>query len=54
VPLGREHGLDHDSVVNCDNLFALPKSLIGRRRGELDPESLERLRSALLIALDLG
>ena len=54
VPLGHEHGLDHDSVVNCDNLFTLPKSLIGRRRGELDPESLDRLRSALLIALDLG
>jgi Growth inhibitor len=54
VPVGCRHGLDYDSAVNCDNLFTLPKSLIGRRRGELDPESLERLRTALLIALDLG
>ena len=54
VPVGRAHGLEHDSVVNCDNLFTVPKSGLGRRRGALDPEALERLRSALLIALDLG
>jgi mRNA interferase MazF len=53
VPVGREHGLAHECVVNCDNLFTLPKSALGRRRGELDPGSLHRLRDALLIALDL-
>jgi mRNA interferase MazF len=53
VPVGREHGLARESVVNCDNLFTIPKSSVGRRRGALDPESLRRLRSALLIALDL-
>jgi mRNA interferase MazF len=53
VPLGVEHGLARESVVNCDNLFTLPKSALGRRRGELDPESTERLRSALTIALGL-
>jgi mRNA interferase MazF len=53
VPLGREHGLSRECVVNCDNLFTIPKPALGRRRGELDPESLERLRAALLIALDL-
>jgi mRNA interferase MazF len=53
VPLGREHGLARDCVLNCDNLFTIPKSSLGRRRGALDPESLRRLRAALLIALDL-
>jgi mRNA interferase MazF len=53
VPVGRRHGLARDSVVNCDNLFTIPKSALARRRGALDPESLVLLRAALLIALDL-
>ncbi len=53
VPVGKEHGLTRECVINCDNLFTIPKSALGRRRGELDPESLERLRSALTIALGL-
>jgi mRNA-degrading endonuclease toxin of MazEF toxin-antitoxin module len=53
VPLGREHGLARECVANCDNLFTIPKQAVGRRRGELDPESVARVRIALLIALDL-
>ncbi len=53
VPLGREHGLARECVANCDNLFTIPKQAVGRRRGELDPESAARLRTALMIALDL-
>jgi mRNA interferase MazF len=53
VPLGREHGLARDCVINCDNLFTIPKGTLGRLRGELDPASLDRLRSALRTALDL-
>lgn len=53
VPVGAEHGLSRESVVNCDNLFTIPKQALGGRRGELDPESLHRLRAALMIALDL-
>jgi len=53
VPLGREHGLARECVVNCDNLFTIPKQAVGRRRGELDPESVTGLRIALMIALDL-
>ena len=53
VSLGREHGLAGDSVVNCDNLFTIPKRALGSMRGELDPPSLERLRDALRIALDV-
>lgn len=53
VPVGPQQGLSRESVVNCDNLFTIPKQALGRRRGELDPESLHRLRGALMIALDL-
>jgi mRNA interferase MazF len=53
VPLGPEHGLARECVVNCDNLFTIPKQALGSRRGELDPESIGRLRTALMIALDL-
>ena len=53
VRLGRAHGLARECVANCDNLFNIPKQAVGRRRGELDPESVARLRTALLIALDL-
>lgn len=53
VPLGPRHGLKRDCVANCDNLFTIPKSALGTRRGELDPEALLRLRNALRIALDL-
>jgi len=54
VPVGSRHGLGAESVVNCDNLFTIPKQALGRRRGELDPASLHRLRDALRIALDLN
>jgi len=53
VPLGRRHGLARECVVNCDNLFTIPKSALGRRRGTLDAQSLAQLRTALVIALDL-
>jgi mRNA interferase MazF len=54
APIGPEHGLARECVLNCDNLFTIPKRVLGRRRGELDPASLERLRDALRIALDVG
>lgn len=53
VPVGREQGLRRDAVVNCDNLFTVPKRSLESRRGALGPEQLERLRAALRIALDL-
>ena len=51
--IGKGEGVTRESVVNCDNLFTIPKSALGRRGGRLSPASLERLRAALLIALDL-
>lgn len=53
VPLGKEHGVARECVVNCDNLFTIPKRALGARRGSLGPEDMERLRSALRIALDV-
>lgn len=53
VPLGPEHGLARACVVNCDNLFMVPKQALGTRRGELDSMSLLRLHGALRIALEL-
>ncbi len=53
VSVGPEHGLNYESVINCDNLATLPKDAFGARRGALDPQALERLRQALRIALDL-
>jgi len=53
VPLGREHGLARECVANCDNLFTIPKQALGSQRGELDPESIGHLRTALMVALDL-
>jgi mRNA interferase MazF len=51
VRVGPQHGLDAECVVNCDSLFTVPKSTLGRRRGELDRASLEQLGGALRIAL---
>jgi mRNA interferase MazF len=53
VSVGREHGLARDSVINCDNLFTVPKQALGARRGQLDPADLRSLRHALVIALEL-
>ena len=53
VPVGRAEGLAHESVVNCDNLFTLPKSGFGPYRGSLGPEASRRLDAALRIALGL-
>jgi len=53
VQLERAHGLDQDSVVNCDNLLTVAKSAVGRTRRELGPEQTHRLDSALMIALGL-
>lgn len=53
VPLGRAQGLARDCVVNCDNLFTIPKRVVGDRRGALGPEQREQLDEALRIALDL-
>lgn len=53
VPVGPEAGLARSSVINCDNLFTVPKAALGRRRGQLEPEQLRALGQALTIALGI-
>lgn len=53
VQVGEAQGLAREAVVNCDNLFTVPKQVLGARRGALDAEQLEHLGRALRIALDL-
>lgn len=53
VPVGSPEGLDHDSAVNCDNVFTLPKQVLTRRLGRLDVAQLAAFDTALTIALGL-
>jgi mRNA interferase MazF len=53
VPLNSEHGLDHGSVANCDNLITIEKAALGERRGTLACEDVRRLDDALRFALQL-
>jgi mRNA interferase MazF len=53
VAVGKGEGLSGDAVVNCDNLFTVPKQALRNRRGELGPEQVDRLRLALMTALEL-
>jgi mRNA interferase MazF len=53
VLLNSEHGLEHASAANCDNLLTLAKARLGKRRGTLRFEDVGRLDSALRFALQL-
>jgi len=53
VPLGSEHGLDHDSVANCDDIVTIGKALLSRCRGSLNVSDIVRLDKALCVALGI-
>jgi mRNA interferase MazF len=53
VGVGPQHGLDHDSVVDCEDLFTVPLSALERRIGQLDDVTLAEVDVALRLALDL-
>ena len=53
VPVGRANGLDHDSVVSCDNVVTVPTTAIGRHLGYLLPLQEAALTEAILAAYDL-
>ncbi|MFN8077306.1 MAG: type II toxin-antitoxin system PemK/MazF family toxin [Kineosporiaceae bacterium] len=53
VPVGTENGLDHDSVVSCDNITTVPKSCLGRQVGSLLPQQEAALAAAIVQAFDL-
>jgi mRNA interferase MazF len=53
VPVGKANGLDHDSVVSCDNVSTVPKAAIGRLIGHLLPAQEAALAHAIAAAYDL-
>lgn len=54
VPVGKRNGLDHDSVVSCDNIATAPVTDLGRQVGYLFPEEEDALAKAICLAFDLG
>jgi len=53
VPVGRANGLDHDSVVSCDNIVTVLKSDLGRHIGYLLADQEPDLSYAVRAAFDL-
>jgi len=53
VPVGPANGLDHDSVVSCDNIVTVPASALGRQLGFLLTEQETTLTEAIRAAFDL-
>ena len=53
VVVDERAGLDHSSVVSCDNVTTVPKRLCVRRRGAVDPATARRIADAVRLALDL-
>lgn len=53
VAVGRDNGLDHDSVVNLDHVQTIQTRALGRSVGFLLPAQEEALLGALRAAYDL-
>jgi len=53
VPVGRANGLEHDSVVSCDNVTTVPTTAIGRLLGYLHSSQEPALSHAIASAYDL-
>ena|SRR5882724_6451677 len=53
LPVGKTNGLDHESVVSCDNIVTIPKDTIGRLIGHLLPDQESALSAAIHAAFDL-
>lgn len=52
VPVGRDEGIDHDSVASFDNLAAVPKSVLTTRLGSLGPDARSSVCDALRALAD--
>jgi mRNA interferase MazF len=53
VAVGRANGLDHDSVVNCDNIVTIEVSDLGPQLGFLLESQEPALATAIQAAFDL-
>ena len=53
VQVGVDEGLKHDSVINCDQITRLEKSMLTDYVGALPLAKLKLLRTSLLVAFDI-
>lgn len=53
VPLGPEHGLEHESVANCDEIYTVRKDRLTRRRGSVGLQRIGAVEDALRLSLGL-
>jgi mRNA interferase MazF len=53
VAVGPANGIDHKSVVSCDNIVTIDKNALGERIGYLFPAQEPLLTAAIHAALDL-
>jgi len=54
VAVGPANGLEHESVVSCDNIVTVPTSAVGRQVGYLHPAQEPELAEAIQTAFDLA
>ena len=54
VDVGPEDGIHFESCIHCDELISLPKSSLTNYVGSLSEAKLQKLKSALKLALDVG
>ncbi|MES2170413.1 MAG: type II toxin-antitoxin system PemK/MazF family toxin [Actinomycetota bacterium] len=53
VPVGTVNGLDHASVISCDNIHTIAASDLGKQIGFLLPAQEAALTEAIATAFDL-
>ena len=53
VPVGQANGLDHDSVIGCDNILTIPVTAFGHRAGLLLGDKEAVLGEAIRAAFEL-
>lgn len=53
VPVGPANGLDHESVISCDNITTVPKAALLAQIGYLLPAQEALLADAVVAAFDL-
>jgi mRNA interferase MazF len=53
VPVGPRNGLDHGSVISCDNIVTVPVTTLGRQVGFLLADQEDDLTAAIHAAFDL-
>lgn len=53
IPVGPRNGLDHDSVISCDNITTVRKEAVGDTVGVLFDDQEAELARAISDAFDL-